>query len=157
MLNVFDYIRNYCEVHKYNNVSYKSCVLTKDGWQTEMSFAPGVAFFFKVRAAGEIHDIADLSKPFLTVETPTDIWDFAHIGNVHDDGAVQRFESDFVFVCDGMMKNTLSEGASALFARIDTLQMFYIYVSILPDDAATADGNKRVYDIQINRKQQQTS
>jgi hypothetical protein len=52
-----------------------------------------------------------------------------------------------------MMTVKLVEGADALFQRIDSVQMFYIYVSILPDDAETATANKaRIYDITIDRQ-----
>ncbi|MBQ5900766.1 MAG: hypothetical protein IIW86_02780 [Clostridia bacterium] len=49
-----------------------------------------------------------------------------------------------------MMTVNLEEGANALFQRIDSVQMFYIYVSILPYEADNAN-NARVYDITIDR------
>lgn len=150
MLNVFDYIENYCKVHKIRTKSFKSCVLTKDNITENLTFAPGIAFFYRTRVVGEIQNIANLSNPFMIVETPTDIWDFSKIGEVHDDGVLQRVESDFIFTADNTMKIDLQEGANCLFNTINSLQMFYIYVSILPDEPTNAD-NARVYDIQVNR------
>lgn len=151
MINVFDYIENYCKVHGITAKSFKSCVLTKDKLSARQTFAPGIAFFYRTRVTGTINNIADLDKDFLIVQTPTDIWDFAKIGDVHDDGVLQRVESDFIFIADNTMTINLSEGANCLFSQINTVQMFYIYVSILPDETATENDNKRVYDIQINR------
>lgn len=150
MLNVFDYIENYCKVHGITAKSFKSCVLTKDKLSDRQTFAPGIAFFYRTRVTGTIDNIADLDKDFLIVQTPTDIWDFAKIGDVHDDGALQRVESDFIFIADNTMTIDLKEGVNCLFSNIKTVQMFYIYVSILPD-STTAQDNARVYDIQINR------
>lgn len=150
MLNVFDYIENYCKVHGITAKSFKSNVLTKNDIDADLTFAPGIAFFYRVRAVGEIHNIANLDKPFMIVDTPTDLWDFAKIASIADDGALQRAESDFIFVADNTMRIHLSEGADCLFDKINTLQMFYIYVSILPDDAKAQD-NSKVYDIRINR------
>ena len=150
MINVIDYIENYCKVHKIRTKSFKSCVLTKDKLSDVQTFAPGIAFFYKTRVVGVIQDIADLDKDFMIVQTPTDIWDFAQIGEVHDDGAVQRVESDFIYTADNTMTVDLKEGANCLFSQVNTVQMFYIYVSILPDEP-TAQDNARVYDIQVNR------
>lgn len=156
MLNVFDYIENYCKVHGIKAKSFKSCVLTKDKMSERQTFAPGIAFFYRTRVTGFINDIADLDKDFMIVKTPTDIWDFSKIGVVLDDGAVQRVESDFIFIADNTMQIDLKEGMNCLFSAINTVQMFYIYVSILPDvaDVSNARGyqdNARVYDIQVNR------
>lgn len=150
MLNVFDYIENYCKVHGIKAKSFKSSVLTKDKLSDKLTFAPGIAFFYKLRVTGEIQNIANIGKPFLTVDTQTDFWDFSKIGNIYDDGAIQHVESDFPFIAENMMQVTLAEGATALFQRIDSVQMFYIYVSILPSDA-NAD-NAKVYDITVNRR-----
>lgn len=153
MLNVFDYIENYCKIHGIKAKSFKSSVLTKDKLSEPLTFAPGIAFFYKLRVTGEIQNIANFGKPFLTVDTQTDFWDFSKIGNVYDDGAIQHVESDFPFIADNMMTVKLVEGADALFQRIDSVQMYYIYVSILPDDAETATANKaRIYDITIDRQ-----
>lgn len=150
MLNVFDYIENYCKVHGIKTKSFKSCVLTKDKLSDRQTFAPGIAFFYRTRVTGTIDNIADLDKDFMIVQTPTDILDFSKIGDVHDDGALQRVESDFVFIADNTMTVDLKEGLNCLFSQINTVQMFYIYVSILPD-APDAQDNARVYDIQVNR------
>lgn len=150
MLNIFDYIENYCRVHNINAKSFKSSVLTKDKLSEKLTFAPGIAFFYKLRVTGEIQNIANFGKPFMTVDTQTDYWDFSKIGNVYDDGAIQHVESDFPFIADNMMTVNLEEGANALFQRIDSVQMFFIYVSILPYEADNAN-NARVYDITIDR------
>lgn len=152
MLNVFDYIENYCKIHGIKAKSFKSSVLTKDKLSEPLTFAPGIAFFYKLRVTGEIQNIANFGKPFLTVDTQTDFWDFSKIGNVYDDGAIQHVESDFPFIADNMMTVKLVEGADALFQRIASVQMFYIYVSILPYDAeSNAADNARIYDITIDR------
>lgn len=150
MLNVFDYIENYCKVHGIRTKSFKSCVLTKDKLSERQTFAPGIAFFYRTRVTGVIQDITDLGKDFMIVQTPTDIWDFSKIGDIHDDGVLQRIESDFIFIADNTMTVDLKEGLNCLFSQINTVQMFYIYVSILPD-APEAKDNARVYDIQVNR------
>ena len=150
MPNVFDYIENYCKVHNIKTKSFKSCVLTKDKLSERQTFAPGIAFFYRTRVTGVIQDISDLDKDFMIVQTPTDIWDFAKIGDVHDDGVLQRVESDFIFIADNTMTVNLQEGLNCLFSQINTVQMFYIYVSILPD-APNARDNAHVYDVQINR------
>lgn len=150
MSNVFDYIENYCKVHNIKNKSFKSCVLTKDKLSERQTFAPGIAFFYRTRVTGVIQDISDLDKDFMIVQTPSDIWDFAKIGDVHDDGVLQRVESDFIFIADNTMTVNLQEGLNCLFSQINTVQMFYIYVSILPD-APDAQDNARIYDVQINR------
>lgn len=150
MLNIFDYIENYCRVHNIEAKSFKSSVLTKDKLSEKLTFAPGIAFFYKLRITGEIQNIANFGKPFMTVDTQTDYWDFSKIGNVYDDGSIQHVESDFPFIADNMMTVNLEEGANALFQRIDSVQMFYIYVSILPYEADNAN-NARVYDITIDR------
>lgn len=153
MLNIFDYIENYCKIHGIKAKSFKSSVLTKDKLSEKQTFAPGIAFFYKIRVTGEIQNIANMGRPFLTVDTQTDFWDFAKIGNVYDDGVIQHVESDFPFIADNMMTVNLEEGANALFQRIDSVQMFYIYVSILPYDAeSTTADNTRVYDIRIDRQ-----
>lgn len=152
MLNVFDYIENYCKIHGIKAKSFKSSVLTKDKLSEPLTFAPGIAFFYKLRVTGEIQNIANFGKPFLTVDTQSDFWDFSKIGNVYDDGAIQHVESDFPFIADNMMTVKLVEGAAALFQRIDSVQMFYIYVSILPYDAESDKAsNARIYDITIDR------
>lgn len=153
MLNVFDYIENYCKVNGIETKSFKSSVLTLDDVSKPLTFAPGIAFFYRTRAVGEIHDITNLNKEFLLVETPTDLYDFAKIGSVYDDGALQRIESDFIFIADNTMKIKLSQGtATSIFNNITALQMFYIYVSILPNCAELERRrNAKIYDITINR------
>ena len=150
MLNVFDYIENYCKVHGIKTKSFKSCVLTKDKLSERQTFAPGIAFFYRTRVTGTINNIADLDKDFLIVQTPTDIFDFAKIGDVHDDGVLQRVESDFIFIADNTMTIDLKEGANCLFSAINTVQLFYIYVSILPYEPSASQEGK-VYDITVNR------
>ena len=90
MLNIFDYIENYCRVHNIKAKSFKSSVLTKDKLSEKLTFAPGIAFFYKLRVTGEIQNIANFGKPFMTVDTQTDYWDFSKLGNVYDDGALQK-------------------------------------------------------------------
>lgn len=150
MLNVFDYIENYCKVNNVKSKSLKSNVLTLDDVtaNTRFTFAPGVAFFYHTCCVGAIHNIANLDKKFLLIETPTDVYDFAKIANVRDDGALQRAESDFVFTAENTMQITLSQGDTSLFNSISSFQMFYIYMSILRDNQ---ERNSKIYDITINR------
>lgn len=150
MLNVFDYIENYCKVNRIKSKSLKSNVLTLDDVTANrrFTFAPGVAFFYHTCCVGAIHNIANLDKNFLLIETPTDVYDFAKIANVRDDGALQRAESDFVFAAENTMQITLSQGDTSLFNSISSFQMFYIYMSILPDNQ---ERNSKIYDITINR------
>lgn len=151
-MNVFDYIENYCKVHNIKYKSFKSKVLTKDDLASDQTFAPGVAFFYRQRVVGEITDITNLGKPLFIVNTPTDFIDFSKVVSVFDDGALQRAESDFLFVADSTMRVQLSEGANALFNSVNTVQLFYIYVSILPEpESEKSNENKRIYDITVNR------
>lgn len=151
MFNIFDYIANYCKVHNINNYSCKSNVITLDDAEKKLTFAPGVAFFYKLHAAGIIHNIEDINKNFLIVQTPTDVWDFAKIGVIRDDGTLQHVDSDFIFVADNTMQINLESGANCLFNNIYSLQLYYIYVSILSDDARKEVNNSKIYDITIKR------
>lgn len=151
MSNVFDYIKNYCKVHNFDNVSYKSSVLTLRDFSNPQTFAPGFAVFYKMQVVGEVQNIATIDKPFLTVSTPTDFWDFAQIAALHDDGVLQRAESDFLFVCDGQMNIDLQVGSNALFQQVFNAQMYYIYVSILPENERK-NRPGTVYDIRVNQR-----
>lgn len=154
MLSVFDYITNYCAIHGIKRYSLKSAVITLSDFSQQQTFAPGVAFFYKVLVSGEIQNIANMSLPSLTIKTPTDYWDFSRIGIVRDDGVLQRLDSDFVFTADGIMNIDLQSGANALFSQIFSAQLFYIYLSILPEDKSEAQAVARpqtVYDIQVNQ------
>lgn len=154
-MNLFDYISNYAAVHGIKNYSVKNSVLTLNDFAQQQTFAPGIAFFYKVCISGEIQDVADLSKPCMTVTTPTDFWDFGQIGIVRDDGVIQRLESDFIFVADGIMNINLPTGANALFSQVHNAQMFYCYLSILPDsseDSHKESAPSTVYDIRVNQR-----
>lgn len=151
MLNIFDYITNYCNVHDIKQYSYKSKVITLDDINNAFTFAPGIAFFYKMHAVGEIHNIENINKDFLIVQTPTDLWDFSKIGIIRDDGALQHIESDFIFVADNTMNINLKTGANCLFNDISSLQMYYIYVSVLSNETTKAANNSKIYDITINR------
>ena len=61
MLNVFDYIENYCKVNRIKSKSLKSNVLTLDDVtaNTRFTFTPGVAFFYRTCCVGAIHNITN--------------------------------------------------------------------------------------------------
>lgn len=135
MINIFDYIKNYCDSRNIENYSFKSSVITLDEFSKNFSFAPSIAFFYKLQAVGEINNTADFGKPFLQVSTPTDFFDFSKICSFEDMGNLQKAVSDFIFVADNTMQINISVGADSLFNTIKTAQLFYISVAELPEYA----------------------
>lgn len=135
MINIFDYIKNYCDSRNITNYSYKSNVITLDEFAKSFSFAPAIAFFYKMQAVGEINDINDFGKPFLQIQTPTDFFDFSKICSFEDCGTIQKAFSDFIFVADNTMNINLSVGSDSLFNSLKTAQLFYISVAELPEYA----------------------
>lgn len=139
MMDVFDYIRNYCAVRGITKYDFRSKVLTKDDFNATRTFAPGIAFFYRLSITGTIDNIADINNRVLEVSTGSDFYDFSKIVNVKDFDTVQQANADFVFAADNMLTTVLKEGVNALFSQIFTAQLFYIYVTVLE----RADGNAR--------------
>lgn len=149
MLNVYDYIKRYCKVNGIENFGTKSRVLTKEDFAKPLSFAPGVAFFYRLSACGVIESVNNLTESFLTASTPTEFFDFAKIAEIHDSGTIQHAKSDFIFVCDNILKLNLKEGANALFSQIYNIQLFYLYVTSMPPQ--TDGKNRQSVEIEIER------
>lgn len=131
MANIFDYIKNYCKANGIINYATKSRVLTKEDFAKPQSFAPGIAFFYRLSVCGVVESVSNLTETFLTASTPTDFFDFGKIAEIHDNGTIQSAKSDFIFVCDNTLSLNLKEGENALFSQIYNAQLFYIYVSQL--------------------------
>lgn len=144
---IFEYIANYCKVHGIKNYSVKSKVLVKKHFANPLTFAPGIAFFYRLSIDGEIENIENINNAFLTINTPTEFFNFADIADITDNVTLQHAQSDFIFVCDNMLRINLSEGNDALFSKIYNAKLFYYYVTPLPD----ADGNTQNINVDIIR------
>lgn len=136
-MNVFDYISNYCASKGIAKYEFKSKVITKEIFTNNFTFAPGIAFFYRLVASGQILNLADFNKPFLVVKTPQDYFDFAKICSYADNGNIQRAEADFIFAVNTTMKIEFSEGVNALFNQLQSAQLFYIYVMPVKDATKT--------------------
>lgn len=134
-MNVYDYINNYCKVNGIGNFEIKSRVLTKEDFAKKLTFAPGIAFFYRLSACGVIESVNNLTESFLTASTQTDFFDFGKIAEIHDNGSIQSAKSDFIFMCDNMLDLKLHEGENALFSQIYNIQLFYMYVYSIPDNS----------------------
>lgn len=140
-MNVYDYIKNYAQIHGIENYNLKSRYVTKADMAARMQFSGGVAFFYRLFAEGEITNIANVGKKFLEIDTPTDYWDLSPVVEIVDFGTIQKVCTDFIFSADNIIDFKLFEGtADAMFANITNLCAQYIYMSPLPVDkvAATA-------------------
>ena len=144
---IFEYIENYCKVHGIKSKSVKSKVLTKKDFATPLTFAPGIAFFYRLSIDGEIDNVENINNAFLTINTPTEFYNFAEIADIVDNVTIQHAQSDFIFVCDNMLTINLSEGANALFSKVYNAKLFYMYVTPLPD----TDGNARNINVDITQ------
>lgn len=132
MFNLFDYIKLYCQNRNIKNYDVKSRVLTLKDFANTQTFAPGFAFFYKMQVSGEINNIANLQNPFMLIQTPTEIFNFAEIATVKDFGSIQTAESEFVFVADNMLTVDLRTGSNFLFQNICSAQLMYLYATPLP-------------------------
>lgn len=150
MFNLIDYIKQYCANRNIKNYDLKSRVITLKDFSKNQTFAPGVAFFYKMQVTGEITNIANIQNPFLVIRTQTDAFEFEEIAKIKDYGTIQAAESDFVFVAENMLKIDLKTGANALFNQIYSAQLFYLYATPLPYNAG--GGNKEKV-FQVNVKQ----
>ena len=145
-MNIFDYIKQYCEAHGIAKYEAKSRVLTKDDFAKSQSFAPGIAFFYKLSACGEIENVSNIGLSFLELTTPTEFFDFSKIAELHDCGTIQRATSEFIFVSDNMLFLNLHEGDGALFKNIANIQLFYMYVTPLES------GQQQQIQIDVNQQ-----
>lgn len=133
MNNVFDYIKQYAQNHDIKNYFLKSKAIDKAHAATRVQFSGGVAFFYKIFAEGDIAQVADLSKKFLQVETPTDFWDLSAVVEVTDFNTLQKVSTDIILAADNTIKFNLFEGtADAMFTQIYNFCAQYIY--LLPMD-----------------------
>lgn len=132
-MNLFEYIKNYSKVHGIKNYSLKSKVLTKADFANTHSFAPGIAFFYRLSVCGEIDDVNNINSKFLTINTPTEFFDMSKIVDIVDNVTLQHAESNFIFVSDNMLTLELSEGANCLFSKIFNAKLFYMYLTVLPE------------------------
>ena len=147
MNNIFDYIKQYCESHGVGRWEAKSRVLTKDDFAKSHSFAPGIAFFYRLSACGQIENVNNIGLSFLECTTPTEFFDFSKIAELHDCGTIQKATSDFIFVSDNMLFLNLHEGDGALFSSIANIQLYYMYVTEL-------QGGRQRQQIEIDVNQQ---
>lgn len=150
MFNLIDYIKQYCANRNIKNYDLKSRVITLKDFSKNQTFAPGVAFFYKMQVTGEITNIANIQNPFLVIRTQTDAFEFEEIAKIKDYGTIQAAESDFVFVAENMLKIDLKTGSNALFNQVYSAQLFYLYATPLPYNAG--GGNKEKV-FQVNVKQ----
>lgn len=150
MFNLIDYIKQYCANRNIKNYDLKSRVITLKDFSKNQTFAPGIAFFYKMQVTGEITNIANIQNPFFVIKTQTDAFEFEEIAKIKDYGTIQAAESDFVFVAENMLKIFLKTGANALFNQIYSAQLFYLYATPLPYNAG--GGNKEKV-FQVNVKQ----
>lgn len=127
-MNVFDYIKNYCDERNITKYSCKSKVITLDEMNKNFTFSPGIAFFYHFAATGEINNIKSFGNNFFSVSTPSDFYDFAKMCSFEDSGALQKAVSDFIFVVDNTMTLKIESGVTALFQDIKSAQLFYMYV-----------------------------
>lgn len=131
MMDVFDYIRNYCAVRGITKYDCRSKVLIKDDFNATQSFAPGIAFFYRLNVTGTIDNVAAIGSRLLEVTSGSDYYDFSKIINIRDFDTIQQANADFIFTADNMLTLDLKEGVNALFSQIYTAQLFYIYVTVL--------------------------
>lgn len=148
MLNIIDYIKNYCEVHNIENYAIRNNVLTIDDINKDFTFSPNIAFFYKFSATGLIENVTDLQKEFFRIETPTDIFDFAKLINVKDFNSVQTVESDFVFTVNNTMKLNYNF-TNNIFKNLYTFQLYYITVS---KHVSKQDSNCRNREVEVKIK-----
>ena len=147
-MNVFDYIKRYCKANGIKNYALKSRVLTKDDMATPQTFAPGIAFFYRLSCCGIIENVANLGETFLDVSTLTDFYDFSKIAEIKDFGTIQQATSDFIFSSDNMLYLKFHEGDNALFNSINSIQLFYMYLSKLEDS-----DSKQSIEVEIEQQQ----
>lgn len=132
MLNLFDYIKFYADFHKIEKYTLKSKYFSINDILKTQKFSGGVAFFYEVFAAGEIANISDLNKNFLTISTPTDFFNFNDLIEVEDFGTLQQVKSNFVFTADNIINFDLKQGTEdALFQQVYNFNAKYIYLTPL--------------------------
>lgn len=142
-MNVFEYIKQYAQVHGIKNYFFKSKYLQKQHAGRTVQMAGGVAFFYKIFAEGDIANAADLTKKFLQVETPTDFWDLSPVAEIEDFGTIQKVSTNFIFMADNTIKFKLFENtADAMFSNIYNFCAQYIYMFPLPEGSTGSEAQK---------------
>lgn len=149
MADIFNYIKQYCKANGITNYALKSRVLTKDDFANAQSFAPGIAFFYRLSCSGVIENVANIGESFVEASTLNDFFDFSKIAEIKDFGAIQQATSDFIFTSENMLWLNLHEGDNALFNTIYNIQLFYIFLS--PLDGVVE--NKKSIDVEIYQQQ----
>lgn len=155
-MNVYDYIKNYCDFHGIEKFTVKDKFVTKSQISETLQFSGGIAFFYRVIAEGEITDVANLQKKFLEIDTPTDFWDLSPVVEIVDFGTIQKVSSNFIFSAANTLDFKLFEGtADAMFATINNFCAQYIYVTPLPattsaEPGAKASGDNTVVKVKVN-------
>lgn len=130
MIDIIKYIEHYAAKHGILNYALKNRVLTLKDFNTPQTFAPGIGFFYNLKVCGEIVDVNNISNPFLFVNTPSEVFNFADIATIKDYGTLQIAESDFIIVADSMLTVEAQQGASALFNKIYSAQFMYFYMTV---------------------------
>lgn len=128
---ITDYIAQYAKAHNIRFYNLKSKVLTKEDFVNTLTFAPEIAFFYRLKATGIINNINNISEAFVSAGTNSEYYDFGKLVTIKDYNSVQVAESDFIFVSDNMLKLQLHEGSNALFNQILTLQLQYFVLTKL--------------------------
>ena len=144
MNNVFDYIKHYAENHGIKNYFLKSKAIDKQHATGRVQFSGGVAFFYKIFAEGDIAQVADLSKKFLQVETPTDFWDLSPVVEVVDFNTLQKVSTDIIIVADNTINFNLYEGtADSMFQNIYNFCAQYIYLLPLAQNSTSGQASQQ--------------
>lgn len=140
MFDIINYIDNYADNHGIEKYDLKGRVLTLKDFNKPQTFAPGIAFFYDMKVTGEIVNVSDIENPFLFVETPTEIFDFAQIATIKDYGTIQTAESNLIIVADNML--TVNMSVNTLFQTVHSAQFYYLYLTILQRENAEKKARK---------------
>lgn len=147
MADVFKYIKQYCKSNNISKYALKSRVLTKDDFANAQSFAPGIAFFYRLSCSGIIENVANIGESFVEASTLNDFFDFSKIAEIKDYGTIQQATSDFIFSSDNMLWLKLHEGDNALFHTVHNIQLFYMYLSPIGEHS-----DERTIDVEITQQ-----
>lgn len=148
---IIDFIAQYAKAHNIRYYNLKSKVLTKEDFVNTMTFAPEIAFFYSLKATGQINNINNISESFVSASTQSEFYDYAKLVTIKDYNSVQVAESNFIFVSDNMLKLNLVEGANALFNQIFTLQLqYFVLTKLTGTEVKDTQKNDKVI-IDINR------
>lgn len=126
-MNVFDYIKNYAKWHGIKDYKLITKILNKGQLSQVLTLTNNVAFFFKIFAEGEIQQVSDLTKDFLSIVTPSEIWDLSPVIEIADFSTLQKVTTDFIFAAENSVSFELSEGTSnSMFSSITNFCAQYI-------------------------------